>query len=106
MISQRRFALRNLAYWWLLSVGCAGPGAGMAAYGFLVADAALYAIGSLWCCLIYLPAAIALILWRRIEPLVGWPGPGWWGWVQFWCVVFFSVCWYGAMIGTALWRFV
>lgn len=43
-------------------VVCAGPGVGMTAYGFLVVDAALYAIGNLWCCLIYLPAAIALIL--------------------------------------------
>ena len=104
MISQRQFDPRQLVYWWLLLIGCSATRVGTAAYGFLVADAMLYAIGCLWRWLVYAPVAMALIVWRCIEPWAGWPGDSWRGLLQFGGVVLFSVCWYGAMIGSALWR--
>ena len=105
MISQRRIGLRHLCYAWSVLVRCAGPVVGIAAYSYLTLELAAYAFGSVWWGLLYLPAAVALLNWRRTESLLGWPGGRWRALWLFGAVVYYGVCWYGAMLGTALWRF-
>ena len=93
--------VRQLVVWGSLLVAFAMPGWSLAGYSLLYGGAELYFWGCFWAGMLYMPAALALVGERRWRAA----NCGWRWRAGYMALLLFSVCWYGAMAGAAVWRF-
>ena len=97
--------LRSLMLWWLLLMVLAVPGWFLVGYGLLTTSLSIHLAGCFWAGFAYSPAMLALIGQGCWLPAMDWWSDSWRQVVGYLALTLFSVCWYGVMIGSGIWRF-
>lgn len=98
-------SLRSLMLWWLLLMVLAVPGWFLVGYGLLTASLSIHLAGCFWAGFAYSPAMLALIGQRCWLPAMDWWDDSWRQVARYLALMLFSVCWYGLLIGSGIWRF-